>query len=238
MKKKVSIIKIMTTDNIISIFGNIIGLGIFWLINFFLIHDDLTEFFDGLFFIMVIINSNRMSYEKFGNYVEFGFCRRSFYRLQLSICVIKAFIYSVIRTLYQWALVEKYIKIFREDGEAGIIYHKISVPEIFLANMIMFILLNIIVLLGTTFAIHSKPLFGNVSPQMEIRINEKHRMEKVLGIAMWVILVVVVAMGLPASYEFQMTNSIESRLIYMAVMVIGIAVAGIAGKKRFTPKYI
>lgn len=238
MKKSISMIKMMTTDDIISIFWNMAGLGIFYLINLFLIQDDLTEFFDGLFFMLVIINSNRMSYGKFGNYIDFGFCRKSFYHLQLVICVIKAFIYSVIRTLYQWGLVENYIKVFREYEEMGMIYHKIPILEIFLANMIMFILLNIIVLIGTTFIIYSKPLFGNVSPQMGIRINEKCRMEKWLGLGVGLILVVAVAMGLPASYQFQMTNGIESRLIYMAVMIIGIVVAGVVGRKRFTPKYI
>lgn len=190
------------------------------------------------------------SFMKYGEYITFGFCRNRFYREQTAVCGIRAAVLSLPCSVVQYLHYDSYVRYFIEDtNKTAALYHRISLGEIFLADMLYFFLINLVLLLLSTLVVDLEWFlpFGHRyrSPQLtyRARIAAEHKRwfrggwKSVIKLGIWIILIAS-AVGFISYHNVQMTAGLPVRLGCMAGVAAISVFLYLVGKKRFVPKFI
>ena len=207
-------------------------------------YKDTVPSMDNIIIINYMIYSYNFGYNKYHQYITFGFDRRKFFREQVVSLLIRAGVMSIFRASVQWIYVEQYIQEF--FMEESIRYHKVTFMEMIVTNLCMFILLELFLMVNSTAKIDI--LIGNFrgqSPRLKERIEEQKRKLKglrtVLAIFIKTIGFIMFVVGGTMSYGYysaQMTKPLLYRVEVIGGMMVLSLILYFIGKKRFSPKYI
>ena len=190
--------------------------------------------------------SYNLSYNRYNQYITFGFSRRKFYREQIVNCIIRAVVLGVFRATIQWIYVLDYVKQYYWEGD-GFMYQKVPYMELFLTNFCGFIIIQMILLISSTARIDFS--IGNLvkgqSPQLKQRICQQ---KKKLGFFRGILVVFIKSIGFLMMilcvvfvfgyYQLQMTKPLLYRIEAIGIMGVVSVILYLIGKKRFRPEYI
>lgn len=199
--------------------------------------------------IMIIFNNftfgQSLSYNRYNQYIVFGFSRRKFYKEQVINAMIRSGLLSAFRSGIQWIYVEEYKKRFFFE-ESTLLYEKVPFVELFITNLCAFLLIHLFLLITSTAKIDfTFNVTKGYSLQLKQRMKEQ---KKKLGVFCNIIVILnkvisfimtmicgVFAIGY---YEIQMTNPLSYRIVPLIIMAVASTILYFIGRKRFKPEYI
>lgn len=202
--------------------------------------------FENVFLIFSLgFGGMKLSFQQYDRYITFGFCRKRFYKDQLILCGIRAFMIGGVIGIAQYLMQGKDISDVLEE-EMIQSYHTLSFAEIFMTDFIIFYLFSLILLLLSTGVLNHQ-LYQRVengkSPQMLVRIHNSKKKplwtfrNLLLKIFSFIVLLTV-TLGFYYYQQLQLTISFPVRLVVIIVFFLLSVALILVGKKRFTPKYI
>lgn len=191
--------------------------------------------------------STGFSYMNHARYMNFGFCRKRFYREQVLLSVVRGGIYALVRTIVQAVCRDEYLTALVKDTQySAEMYEQVPVTAMFIMNFGFFVLLNLILLVTVTCKVYPFVYLGEGSLQLKYRRQSaKNRnplawktkvvMAKIGGLA------VIIGFSLLLAYPgfvYQMYSETSARLVAVTVSFMLCIICIFIGKKRFRPENI
>lgn len=194
------------------------------------------------------LTSPNQSYMKYDKYIDFGFCRKKFYKEQVILSLIRAALISVFQTAVQTIYYAEFAQVFA-GGEEEIFntYHPVSAIELFIINFCMLTLFHLLFLINSTGTNNFLLRFAHngKSPQLNQRIQKKKERIKIfrvffniVSLLVSTIVLVLCAMAFLTHYETVISFTFLERMAYTAIMVVLSIAMYFVGRLRFRPKYI
>ena len=202
---------------------------------------------DNLSSIILIFNSSTLlSYQKYEQYITFGFCRRKFYHEQVILCGIRAALLSLFRSIGQFIHYNEYVQtLIKDTTETADMYHPIAFSELFFTNLCLFFLIGLIFLANSSHTITIAANKITKSPQLQLRIQLKKEKNKFFFTCLTVIvktisfiLIIAGLIGLIFYHQMQLQNSLSTRMTALFIVIVLCIVIYLDGRWRFRPKYV
>lgn len=215
--------------------------------KFLALENDTFTIIDLFLIITVILNgSTTQSLQNYPRYLTFQFSRRKFFREQVILSLLRSMFLSLFRTLWLELFYENYVEFFLSDTDnTPAMFHAVPFVELFLTNMVIFLLLYLILLVNSTNTIAITFTRYEHSPQLQLRIQNQKEQHKISRNVCTVIVktlsfvgVVALTIGLSVCYEYQLQSTLINRLPIMIVPFVLCILFYFIGRTRFSPKYI
>lgn len=178
-------------------------------------------------------------------YMNFGFSRKRFFHNQMILCLMRSSMLAIARTAIQVICYDDYVVMFMEDTDHTIsMYHIVPIFELFISNVIIFMILYIICHLISM--VNSKVLWFEVfdTPQAKYRMTLAKQKSRVKRYAQNVLIiigfvaVIMVEIAIVMFYWFEMLYPLIYRIGILAAMAAVLAVLYAIGRYLYRPKYI
>ena len=181
-------------------------------------------------------------------YINFGFCRKKYYREQIVVCGIRAMFYAVIRSTIHTIFYKDFVTdlIAGTDGNASL-YHPVSFVELFLGDFLGCYLLFLFMFVTNSFLVSFAVSVNTTerTPQLLYRRTEKKKKQKglykitvVIKKCIGFILLVAAMVGLQRYYVFQLQSEWKTRMLVIGGLAVLCVVFYLYGKRRYQPKYV
>lgn len=191
--------------------------------------------------------STGYSFMHYGRYMNFGFCRKRFYREQVLLSVVRGSIYALARTVLQMVYREEYIvSLVRDTPYTADMYGQIPVVELFVFNLGFFVLLNLILLVTIPCRLYPFISNGEDTPQIKYRKQLTKSNNPSIWKAGTVIVkicggILIIAFSIIISYPdfvYQIYNKASFRQASVLVMLVLCIICILLGRKKFRPENI
>ncbi len=226
-------------------------MGIWAVCRFFLKREEFSMVFDVMIFNMVLLAYKPS--DMFGQYMSLGYSRKKFYKSQIVMTLIHSMIFAAFRTIIQYAFYDEYVKMFMEDTDhTADMYHRVSIPELFVTNVLVFLVFLMIGVLSVAIGIKGM----NMAQKADVTLQLKYRMSnrnnkykgtlgkvvkmfiKPLGFICALALLVVIELSAVMYYWFQMIYEPVYRIGIMTGIFIVFGIMYLVGKCLYKPKFV
>lgn len=224
-----------------------------WIALFLFMSEDVfTLAFDMLVFNIIALAVRPM--DGLGFYTNFAYSRKRFYKSQIIIVLIQSFVLGLIRTAIQYVFYNDYVAVFMKGTEHTIeMYHRVAFPELLLTNMAIFMVFNMLNVLGPITGLKFL-YFGykedGASPQLKLRV-ANCKLAKggmINGIVRWLLkplsyilmlaILVVVELSAIMLYWFQMLYAFPYRIAIVFGILVVFMIMYLVGKSLYKPKFV
>lgn len=188
------------------------------------------------------------SFMHYNRYMNFGFCRKRFYREQVLLSVVRGGIYALVRTALQIMYNEEYISSLTEGTSyTADMYSRASAAGMFLFNLGLFVLISLMLLVTMPCLIYP---FISVAEEESVQIKYRRQLAKSRNPFWWTAGTIIVKscggiviMGLSmligyAGIVHQLYSEGSFRRNATVVMLVLCIICILIGRRKFRPENI